>query len=239
MKSNKIKTLINHSLLVGILSGIVGTGFGAWLNSNYKSLSYVIERVDKFFDKNETDLVEVSVNGTPVKEVFCHRVKIWNSGNLPIKNIPLTFIFLPDSQNIKDFKLLSLNYDTIPEYEFGKISELKRENMKARLIVDLLNPGDSVDFQLLTNQMAPLSFYSKSEGVSVEQGRNSFDSWIYWNWWILAFAAIFGLFLFFFEKAEKKKRHEELMLFAQKMSDGTYFSELETENKITDNPETK
>lgn len=113
--------------------------------------------------------------------------------------------------------------------------------------VGLLNPGDEISVSIITNQNIQLRFYSKSEGVSVIQGRNSIESRVFWGWVrIAALLAVpcFGFILIKLvesrAKNDKKIEQMELMLSdfkkAWKMP-GPRVRDLKPGDKLTDAPD--
>jgi len=154
-------------------------GLTYYFTTKNKELSYTIEPADVFLKNPTINKVEITVNGVPVKEVFSHRMKIWNSGNLPIKDVPFTFSFPIDKENDSEFKILNLSYSTIPRKEFGKVEEEKKSGAEMGMRIGLLNPGDEIIVSIITNQNIQPRFYSKSEGVAVVQGSNSKEKTYY------------------------------------------------------------
>lgn len=134
--SEKLKSLLGHSLLVGIVCVLLGAGVTYWLTTQHKELSYIIEPADVILKNPSINKVVITVNDVPVKEVFSHRIKIWNSGNLPIKDVPFTFSFPIDKEDDFDFKILNLSFSTIPRIEFGKVEEEKKKELQWECVLD-------------------------------------------------------------------------------------------------------
>jgi len=167
--SEKIKSIIKHPLFVGIVCSL-----GVYYyTTQYKELSYTIEPSEVFMKNPSTDEVKIIVNDIPVKEIFSHRIQIWNSGNLPIKDVPFDFFFPVDKQNNAEFKILNLSYSTNPKRKFGKVVEGKSDWSEMEMSVGLMNPGDMIGVRIITNQNIQPEFFSKSEGVIIVQGSNS------------------------------------------------------------------
>lgn len=203
---NKIKQFVNQTLPAGIIIALITFGLTYYFSNKYKEISYIIEPTDVFLKNPTTNKVEITVNGIPVQEVYSHRIKIQNSGDLPIRDIPFTFSFPLDEKDKEDFKIINLSYSTIPRKEFGKIEEVKKGEDAMGMKVELLNPGDEINVSIITNQKIQPAVYSKAEGVFIQQGTNSQDTWYRIRWGILSCGGVLLLYLYWYDK----KRNKEL-----------------------------
>ena len=97
------------------------------------------------------------------KDLFIYRITIQNTGDLPIRNLPIRFVF---NDSIKDFQIVTFEHNTTPEHEFGEIEDDFSENNKPRFIYSLLNPGDEDKVMLLVNENSDLEIFAKAEGIS-------------------------------------------------------------------------
>ena len=226
----KLQSLLSHSLLVGIICTFLGIGGTYWFTTKYKELSYVIEPSEVFLKNPTTNDVEVSVNGVPVKEVFSHRIKIWNSGNLPIKDVSFTFLFPVKERNGNEFKILNLSYSTVPKHKFGKVEEEKNELDSMGMHIELLNPGDEVNVSIITNQSLQPEFYSKTEGVIVSQGSNSREKW---NYTLLIISGlVIAFILWIFRIMLKIDRNVQASISTMKKMDEAKRKLTEQENRL-------
>jgi len=155
-------------LLIGLVIAIIQFGLPK-IFAEDKELSYTIDSPIKYIDSQEINDVEVEViiNGEPVKSLYVYKIKIWNSGDLPIKDLPISLIF----DDVEDFKIITTMHDTIPKYEFGYINET-RGNYSIRLVFALLNPGDADTVTIISNRLSDLNLYTKSEGLSLKLSKN-------------------------------------------------------------------
>ncbi|MEQ8638437.1 hypothetical protein [Gimesia maris] len=201
----KIKAHLNQNLPTSIIVALLTFTLTYYFSNKYKEISYVIEPTDVFLKNPLTNKVEITVNGIPVKEVFSHRIKILNSGDLPVTDVPFTFSFPIDKKVNTDFKIINLSYSTIPRMEFGKIEEVKKGDDAMGMKVALLNPGDEINVSIITNQDIQPEVYSKAEGVFVYKGTNSRDTWFRIQW-IILFCGGGVLFLMIWN--EKKESNE-------------------------------
>jgi hypothetical protein len=129
-----------------------------------KRISYTIEKQISFKTDDMPDVV-IQVNGTPAKQLFDYKVRIWNSGGLPLKDILLLFHFETTDQG---FAVLNIQHHTKPLREFGKISEPKTDKTFEKYVqYELLNPEDEDSIDFLTNQEAALAVYGKQEGLKI------------------------------------------------------------------------
>lgn len=166
---------VRNVVVVPLVIGLITAAFGYWLPKFFaesKQISYSIEEAVPYLDKNSIGKAIIKVNDILVPEVFVVRVRIWNSGSLPLKNLGVLFEF---DQVGESFRILSTSHDTKPSKEFGVISETGQGVRSRRFEYSLLNPDDSDSVVFLTTTNGNLNVFSKSEGlllkaVSVEKG---------------------------------------------------------------------
>lgn len=87
-----------------------------------------------------------------------------NSGDLPIKDLPISLIFDP----IEDFEIIASLHETTPKYEFGGINET-RNNNSIRFVYSLLNPADTDLITIIANKLSQPELYAESEGLSIHK----------------------------------------------------------------------
>ncbi|MDD5057429.1 MAG: pentapeptide repeat-containing protein [Sideroxydans sp.] len=208
--SNWIRDLLIVPLIVGILV-VIATFTVPIFFGESKSLSYTIEPSLVYFDKTSVGNATVRVNDIPVSEVFTVKAKIWNSGNVPLKDISVRFEF---SSFASDAKILAINHNTQPAKEFGAIKEEGSEGNSKRYVFQLLNPNDEDTIVFLTSSRAELKVYSKAEGLKLKEILPDKDSGFKWY-----FAALIGIMASFISSLvenifryirTKNKSNEEL-----------------------------
>lgn len=163
-------------LVVGLILAIVGGLIGFVLPrffADEKELSYTILGPNRYFDNPAVGNVTVQVNGVQVTNVTSYSVRVWNSGDVPLKNVPVRLVFTPDRD---DFKILTIGHQTRPPYEFGKILQESTDGSSVRFVYDLLNPGDEDTITLLVTQSPPLQVFAKAEGLAVRASVPQEDS---------------------------------------------------------------
>lgn len=128
-------------------------------------LSYSLEEPKTHLDQNTIGDIKVKINNIETSLLVSQSARIWNSGGLPIKMLPIKYIFETSSST---FKILMVNHNTKPKYEFGNITSTETDQYSRRFVYDLLNPGDEATIIFLTNEVAPLSVYAKGEGLSIK-----------------------------------------------------------------------
>ncbi len=137
-------------------------------DAELKELSYSIEGPISYIEPDVTGSLKVMINNISTSYLLAYRVRILNSGEVPLKNLPIRFVF---DTSESDFKLFKVEHDTKPKYEFGEITEqdLIEDNdaYSRRFIYTLLNPKDEDIVTLYTNYPVSLSVYSKSEGLEI------------------------------------------------------------------------
>lgn len=184
------RSWIRDLMLVPLIVGLVIALFTYILPKFFaesRQLSYQVEVPLAYLDKTSLGSAEVKVNDVTVPEVYVARVRVWNSGNLPLKDLPIRFEF--DSL-AKDLRVLSASHNTKPNREFGAITEQGSDTNSKRFVYALLNPGDEDDVVFLTTAKADLSVFSKAEGLSVNavesEQRGGF------KWYLAALGAMIG-----------------------------------------------
>lgn len=127
-------------------------------------ISYAVDSPWSYLDDPMIGQVTVHVNGVLVSDLVAQKVRIWNSGDVPLEQLPIRFVF---STFDTSFAILSLSHLTTPRHEFGSITESESDQFSRRLIYELLNPGDEDFVTFLVNTDASLQVYSKAAGLSV------------------------------------------------------------------------
>ena len=168
-------------------------------------LSYSLEEPKIHLDQNTIGDIKVKINNIETSLLVSQSARIWNSGGFPIKMLPIKYIFETSSST---FKILMVNHNTKPKYEFGNIASTETDQYSRRFVYDLLNPGDEVTIIFLTNEVAPLSVYAKGEGLSIKLIKPERDGWLL-SLGVMIGAILSTLFAFFqsyFAKKLKRKR---------------------------------
>ena len=100
--------------------------------------------------------------GSVVNNSILYHVKVKNSGALPLKNVPVLFLFEHTDSN---FQVIRINHNTLPQYEFGPIKDEEPNYDQRRFIYSLLNPGDEDLIEIQVNREMHIKPYAKSEGM--------------------------------------------------------------------------
>lgn len=164
-QSNWRRDILVIPLIVGLLVA-VGTYFLPKLFEKAKKLTYSIEGPTPYVNTTALPGVSINLNGVQVSSLYGYRIRLWNSGGASITKLPVQCRFSPTSA---DFKILNVKHETIPKQEFGKIDEEGSDDVSKRFVYELLNPNDEDTITLVTNQEVPLAFFSKAEGLQVDQ----------------------------------------------------------------------
>lgn len=130
------------------------------LTLNTSGFSTELIDVDKWSPSGLT----LNISGFSTSSLFEYNVRIWNSGDVPLKDLPICFVF---DTSESDFKIFNATRETNPEYEFGEIEEQDINAYTKRFIYSLLNPNDDVTHTFRTNCSASLNVFAKTEGVSL------------------------------------------------------------------------
>jgi hypothetical protein len=170
------RDLLTVPLIVGLLIAAFTYGLPKFL-ADSKELSYTVEEPLVYLDKSSIGNALVKVNEVSVPEVFAVKVRLWNSGDLPLKDLAVRFE--PFSLE-KDFRILSVNHNTQPAKEFGAITEQGSEGQSKRYMYQLLNPKDEDTLVFLTTAKAELRIFSKAESLTVKPVAPSKESEFKW-----------------------------------------------------------
>ena len=161
-------------LVVGIIATFIGTVLASLFvlplqhsfekNSEIElEYSYSLEYPKMLFDKLTIGNANVEINDVNTSSLYRQSIRIWNSGKIPIKDLPILYVFETQSPT---FRIVDVTHNTNPKYEFGKISLIKEDQHSKKYVYDLLNPNDEFTIAILTNEKAPQSVHSKVEGLS-------------------------------------------------------------------------
>jgi hypothetical protein len=164
-KSNWGRDILHISLIVAILAALFTYLLPKVLEKG-KELSYHIDGPTSYISPQATGNIMVTVNGVSTPRLFAYKVRLWSTGGIFLKDVPVRFSFIPKDQG---FQILSVTHDTSPKAEFGKIEESGSDETSKRYVYELLNPKDEDTVTFLTNQDADLNVFAKSEGLKVIQ----------------------------------------------------------------------
>lgn len=157
--------LIVIPLFVGLIIAIFSVVI-PWLFEKDMELSYTIDGPVAYLDqKGIIGTVKVEINDVLTTFLSTYKVRLWNSGDLPLKNVPVRLMF---NTKQKQFRIFSVKHETKPKYEFGKINEEDSDRWSKRFVYELLNPKDEDAITFLTNSSAGLKFYAKAEGLTIK-----------------------------------------------------------------------
>lgn len=196
---NKVKTLINMfiiSLVVGLIVAIFTFALPKLFEKDVE-LSYLLDEPKVHFDSSTIGEINVKINNIETSLLVAQSARIWNSGEIPIKMLPIRYIFETSSSK---FKIFTVNHSTKPEYEFGKITLEEDNQYSKRFVYGLLNPMDEFSIIFLTNEIAPLKLYAKSEGLSIKPFKppeRNISSWI--TIFVAFFSAALSLTFYIFK----------------------------------------
>jgi len=154
-------------LIVGVIVAIVAFGLPKFFSES-KELSYTIEGPISYLDDPSIGKVTIEINGVKTDKLYSYKARLWNSGNLTLKKLPIRFVFAPKK---KDFKIFSVNHNTVPKYEFSPIASKIVDDHSRRFIYDFLHPKNEDVITFVTNKSPNLDLYINAEGVSIKMAR--------------------------------------------------------------------
>lgn len=163
-KRSWIRDLLVVPLIVGMVIAIFAYVLPKFFAES-RQISYSVEEPVAYLDKSSIGTAVIKVNDATVPEVFAARVRVWNSGSLPLKSLPIRFEF---SAVDKEFRVLSVSHNTKPTKEFGAITEDGSDQVSKRFVYALVNPEDEDNIVFLTSAKSDVKVFSKAEGLSVK-----------------------------------------------------------------------
>lgn len=111
--------------------------------------------------------VTVKVNGVPATRLFVSRIRIWNSGGVSLRGVPVRVVFSPSQPG---FRIPGAAHATTPKFEFGRITEeASNDTLAKRFVFELLNLQNQDLITIVTNQTAGLGVYSNVEGMRLKR----------------------------------------------------------------------
>lgn len=208
-KSSWLRDLLIIPMVVGIIVTLVTFVIPSFFDKD-KELSYSINLPIGYLDQEAVGSLKIEVNGIPVSALYDYKVNVWNSGEIPLKDIPIRFVFDGFSLKEKDFQVFSVKHKTEPIYEFGKITEDSIDNKSKRFTYELLNPGDKDEITFLCNERARLTVHSKLEGLKVNWVKPKNNNWFEPVLW-----AVIASFLSIFIKLVSCREQKLIIWFKQ------------------------
>ena len=200
-KSSWLRDLLLIPIVVGIIVALVTFVIPSFFDKD-KELSYSINLPTEYLDHEAVGSLKIEVNGVPTSALYDYRVKVWNSGDIPLKDIPIRFVF---NTKEKDFQVFSVRHTTEPAYEFGKITEYNIDMKSKRFTYELLNPNDKDEITFLCNKWAILTVHSKLEGLKVNWVKPKKNNWFEYASVLLAVIASFlSIFIKLISEREQK-----------------------------------
>ncbi len=137
------------------------------LTKDRKELSYTIFDPISLIDNRITKDLDVKINNVATTSLFSSQINIENTGNTPIKDVPISIVF-PD----QDSSLIIYNYNIVtnPKYEFGEIG-VDQSRSGLRLLAELINPKDEIYISVIINKEIKPEFFSKVEDMNLEESK--------------------------------------------------------------------
>ena len=177
-EQNWLRDLLVLPLVVGVIVAAIVFGLPRFFREA-KELSYVIDEPVAYLDDPAISHVKVEVNGIAVSNLVAYKVRLWNSGDVPLKKLPVSFVF---QESPTGFQIFNISHLTTPSYEFGGISEETLVPSKTRFVYELLNPGDQDIVTILTNGKVDLELFAKVEKLKVKsiQPETQQRGWTVW-----------------------------------------------------------
>lgn len=149
-------------LLIGVVVAAFQFGLPQLLQKG-KRLSFLIEGPAVYISPQAVGSLKIQVNNISTSSLVAYKVKVWNSGDVPLRDLPVRLSF---DHSASDFTVFGVLHNTVPREEFGPIKE-EGDARSRRFVYDLLNPGDSDTITVLSNQDSKPDVYVKAEGLKI------------------------------------------------------------------------
>src|SRR5689334_2826750 len=133
-----IRDLLLVPLLVGLIIATFTIGLPRLLEKR-RELSYEIDGPTPAFSSSVLRGVTVSANGVRVDQLFSYRVRIWNSGGIALKDVPVRLVLSSQPPGVR---VLNISHVTTPAYEFAPIQDTSDSLGNRRFVFQDLNPGN-------------------------------------------------------------------------------------------------
>jgi hypothetical protein len=180
-------------LVVGLIVAIIQFGL-PYLFKESKELTYKISEPISYLDPEKTGKLDIRINGIPSLYLFLNQFTIENTGQIPLKEIAVMLNF---STTDTLFRIYNYSFETNPKLEFGDITS-EITNRYAKFRFNLINPGDKVHINILTNTKANSEVFSKSEGMKLKQAEEAKPKNDKASFLLTLFASILSTILAFF-----------------------------------------
>lgn len=190
----KIYKYLLIPLIVGLIIAIIQFGLPYFFGDK-KELTYTIFEPITYFDKNSVGELNIVIDGIESNALFSNQIILENTGQIPLKNIPITIHF---SAQDTLFKIYNYTIQTQPPVEFGNIEKNLRST-DLSLKVELINPKDKIFVNVLTNSKCESNVYAKSEGMilskaETQEGKKENN----FSFWLALFASVISTIFAFF-----------------------------------------
>jgi hypothetical protein len=172
-----------------------------------RELSYSLEPPIALLRAN-IEGIEILVNGRTEHQLFANRLRVWNSGSIPLKIVPLWCEF-GDIDTL--FAVFGVRHETTPQHEFGRVEEQAPTRHSLRIVYELLNPGDEDNITIVTNRPHPPSVSSKAEGMKFKRAtsQRAGDRLPVLSGLMAAIAALFTMLLEMLSRSARRRRESK------------------------------
>ena len=160
-------------MFVGITLIFLGSVYSI-LSEKGMQLGHTVNGPTTLLDSSTLDAT-VTIDDVGVSSVSVYTVVVKNIGDVPIKNLHVSYVFDSPTAN---FKILRVRHKTKPPVEFGHILEdtVESNRLTKRFTYELMNPHDEVTVTFFIDGSAELSTHAKSEGLIVQRLKSDEES---------------------------------------------------------------
>lgn len=177
-KHNWLRDFFLPPLIVGVI--VVGLTFVLpRFFREAKELSYTIDEPVAYLDAQAIGDVKVEVNDVVISNLFVHTVRLWNSGDVPLKKLPISLVF---KEPPTGFQVFNTSHLTTPRYEFGDIHQEALGPSQKRFVYELLNPGDQDIVKFVTNADPAVELFAHVENLTTKCIRPEAQQLGWYDW---------------------------------------------------------
>lgn len=163
-------TWYDNPTLAAVLGAVIGAvittavSLFIWFKTQKtKKIDCLVHDVSSLLSVSEKiqDQLEVSYSGKTAESVYFISIELISSGTEAVSNQPV-HIRLERNSTIIDYSV-----KTHPQVGFGAIEEFNHKNNELDIMIELLNPGDRVSFEIVSidNKDESVMIYLKNENV--------------------------------------------------------------------------
>lgn len=208
LSNNNLMATLVSGLLIALVSGAAGFFYSNYTRE-HKELSYEIDGPINYLDERTIENITVEVDNQPVPRLIGYNIKVRNSGNTALKDLPVRIVFTSDDPDFKVLKLVPQSPSLTPIDPTLSLGDGATIDYR----VDLLNKDESISITALINNSAQVEVFAKSENLELKEEKTDSDTDITDTVILIALLSIFitltnliTMFLDYFGNRQNRRR---------------------------------